>query len=57
VVLTLDGQRLAQGIEQSSRRRFGELLERIPRTRRKAVLAGLSVLDEALLRVTEEVAS
>jgi DNA-binding MarR family transcriptional regulator len=57
VELTLSGQRLAQAIDQSSRMRFRVLLERIPRTRRKAVLAGLSVLDDALLGVTEEAAS
>jgi len=57
VALTANGQRLAHQIEQASKRRFQQLLQRIPRARRQAVLAGLSVLDDALLMAGEELAS
>ena len=54
ISLTERGQSLAQGIEHSSKRRFRQLLERVPQSRRKAVLAGLSALDDALLVGVEE---
>jgi DNA-binding MarR family transcriptional regulator len=57
VALTANGQRLAQQIEQSSKRRFGQLLQRIPQARRRTVFAGLSTLSAALLVAGEELAS
>ena len=48
--LTPKGRRLAETIERASRDRFAGLLERIPTAERKAVLAAVSLLNEALLK-------
>ncbi len=57
VSLTARGRRLAESVRHSSKRRFAEVLERIPPGRRRAVLAGLAALDAALLADPERLAS
>jgi DNA-binding MarR family transcriptional regulator len=46
--LTPKGRRLAESIERASRRRFEVLLDGIPAAERKAVLAAVALLNEAL---------
>jgi DNA-binding MarR family transcriptional regulator len=54
LALTAKGARLARQVEGASRHRFERVLDAMPRGERARVLEALSVLNDAISRLTEE---